>query len=62
MPLIKSMKPIIDKLKNVSPYLIICITNKGELSFVTETELATVATQYKRLEVDSCEYKLFIII
>lgn len=57
MPFIKSMKPIIEKLKNVSPYLIVCITNKGELSFVTETDLATVATQYKRLEVDSCGFE-----
>lgn len=52
MPLVKSMKPIIEKLKNVTPYLIVCVSDKAELSFVIETDLVTVTTQYRRLEID----------
>lgn len=49
MPSLKALKNLTDKIKNVSPYITVCGIGTGELSFVVETDMAIVTSQFKKL-------------
>lgn len=59
MPSLRSISNLVNKMKNLSPYLTVNGTSLGDLSFITETEQATVTNNYKNLEVD-CKFFYFI--
>lgn len=51
VPSNRLMRNIIDKVKNLSPTIIFYATSSGEMNLVAETEMATITTRYKHLEV-----------
>lgn len=50
MPTIKSLKPIVDHMKNVDQYLHIIANMDGEMTFKVETELITLLAFFDKLE------------
>lgn len=51
MPSLRSIKGLVDKLKNLGPSLTIYSKDTGQLSLVVESESVTVASHYKNLDV-----------
>lgn len=51
LPSVRSMRNLVDKIKNLSPSMTVYYNNVGELSLVVETDLATVSSQYRNLSV-----------
>lgn len=49
MPSLRSLRSLLDKMKNLSPSLTICSATNGELSFIVETESAMVVSKYYNL-------------
>lgn len=62
MPSLRSINNLVNKMKNLSPYLTVNGTSMGDLSFITETEQATVTNNYKNLQVDDCKYCFFVLL
>lgn len=50
LPSVKSLKGLMDKMKNMSPSVTIYATLGGELSLVVETDVVTVASHFKGLQ------------
>lgn len=50
VPSNRLMRGLIDKIKNLSPTIIFYATSGGEMNLVAETEMATITTHYKNLE------------
>ncbi|XP_023973750.3 checkpoint protein HUS1-like, partial [Physeter macrocephalus] len=50
LPVLKTMKSIVEKMKNISNHLIIEANLNGELNLKIETELVCVTTHFKDLE------------
>lgn len=50
MPPLRSMRPIIEHMKNIGPYLTIRGNMAGELDFKVDAELISVATHFRNLE------------
>lgn len=50
LPSVKSLKGLMDKMKNMSPSVTIYATLTGELSLVVETDVVTVASHFKGLQ------------
>lgn len=48
---LRFLKNLIDKLKNFTPSITFCGTNSGELSIISETDQATVATHFQNLHI-----------
>lgn len=51
VPSNRLMRSLIDKIKNLSPTIIFHATSAGEMNVVAETEMATITTRYKNLEI-----------
>ncbi|XP_037942150.1 checkpoint protein HUS1 isoform X2 [Teleopsis dalmanni] len=51
VPSNRLMRGLIDKMKNLSPTIVFHAMSTGELNLIAETEMATVTTRYKDLEV-----------
>ncbi|XP_065365092.1 checkpoint protein HUS1 [Calliphora vicina] len=51
VPSNRLMRGLIDKVKNLSPTIIFYATSNGEMNLVAETEMATITTHYKNLEI-----------
>lgn len=51
LPSVRSLRNLVDKIKNLSPSMTVYYNNVGELSLVVETDLATVSSQYRNLSV-----------
>ncbi|XP_013111968.1 checkpoint protein HUS1 isoform X2 [Stomoxys calcitrans] len=51
VPSNRLMRGLIDKIKNLSPTVIFYATSGGEMNLVAETELATITTRYKNLDI-----------
>ncbi|KNC32135.1 hypothetical protein FF38_12447 [Lucilia cuprina] len=51
VPSNRLMRGLIDKVKNLSPTIIFYATSNGEMNLVAETEMATITTHYKQLEI-----------
>lgn len=51
VPSNRLMRGLIDKVKNLSPTIIFYATSDGEMNLVAETEMATITTHYKKLEI-----------
>lgn len=50
MPCIRLLRMLMDKMKNISPTMTICLQAKGEFSVVIETISATIASHFTNLE------------
>ncbi|XP_073822079.1 hus1-like checkpoint clamp component [Musca autumnalis] len=50
VPSNRLMRGLIDKIKNLSPTVIFYATSAGEMNLVAETEMATITTTYKNLD------------
>ncbi|XP_053670467.1 checkpoint protein HUS1 [Anopheles nili] len=50
MPSVKSLRTLLDKMKNLAPTVTLYATLNDELSLVVETEVVTVASHYKNLK------------
>jgi HUS1 checkpoint protein len=50
LPVLKTLRPIIDRMKNISEFLLIHANMRGELSLKVDTEVVSVETIYKNLE------------
>ncbi|XP_075145183.1 hus1-like checkpoint clamp component [Haematobia irritans] len=51
VPSNRLMRGLIDKIKNLSPTVIFYATSGGEMNLVAETEMATITTRYKNLDI-----------
>lgn len=51
MPSLRSARSLMDKMKNLSPSVTVYCNNQDSLSFVCETEMVTVASHYRKLNV-----------
>ncbi|XP_005188245.1 checkpoint protein HUS1 [Musca domestica] len=51
VPSNRLMRGLIDKIKNLSPTVIFYATSAGEMNLVAETEMATITTRYKNLDI-----------
>lgn len=51
MPQIRHVRGVVDRLKNMSPYLKIECTNEGKLEFKVETDFGDISTHFDHLEV-----------
>lgn len=51
MPSVRSLRNLVDKIKNLSPSMTVYYNNVGELSLVVETDLTTVSSHYRNLSV-----------
>lgn len=51
LPSVRSLRTLVDRIKNLSPLITIYYNNTGELSLVIETDQATVASHYRNLSV-----------
>ncbi|XP_061394273.1 checkpoint protein HUS1 [Musca vetustissima] len=51
VPSNRLMRGLIDKIKNLSPTVIFYATSAGEMNIVAETEMATITTTYKNLDI-----------
>ncbi|KAM8704535.1 hypothetical protein ACLKA7_009048 [Drosophila subpalustris] len=49
LPSLRLMRSLIDKLKNISPSLIFHGSSGGELNLVSESDMATITTRFRRL-------------
>lgn len=52
LPSLKSLRALTDKMKNLSPTLTVCANTNGDLSFIVETDSATVVSKYFNLTVE----------
>ncbi|XP_058067242.1 checkpoint protein HUS1 [Anopheles bellator] len=50
LPTIKSLRALLEKKKNLAPTVTLYVTMNGELSLVVETDVVTVASHYRDLE------------
>lgn len=55
MPTLRSLRSLLDKMKNLAPSLTICAASNGDLSFVVETESAMVASRYYNLVLETTD-------
>lgn len=51
MPSMRSLRTLVDRIKNLSPSITVYYNNVGELSLVVETDMATVTSHYRNLPV-----------
>lgn len=51
MPSVRSLRTLVDRIKNLSPSITVYYNNAGELSLVVETDQATVSSHYINLQV-----------
>lgn len=49
LPTLRSLRSLLDKMKNLAPSLTICSASNGDLSFIVETESAMVVSRYYNL-------------
>merc|ERR1712038_459018 len=50
MPDLKILRNVIDRMKNLSNYVVISANQQGDMKLQVETDLATIATHFKHLE------------
>lgn len=53
LPTLRSLRSLLDKMKNLSPSLTICSASNGDLSFIVETESAMVVSRYYNLMLET---------
>lgn len=49
LPTLRSLRTLMDKMKNLAAMLTICTTSNGDLSFIVETDSAMVVSRYYNL-------------
>lgn len=49
LPTLRSLRSLLDKMKNLAPSLTICSASNGDLSFIVETDSAMVVSRYYNL-------------
>lgn len=53
LPSLRSLRSLLDKMKNLAPSLTICSTSNGDLSLIVETESAMVVSRYYNLMLET---------
>jgi HUS1 checkpoint protein len=51
LPVLKTLRPIVDRMKNISEFLLINANMRGELSLKVDTDMVSIETIYKNLEI-----------
>jgi len=54
-PQLKIVKNIVERMKNISGYMMLSASNDGELRFTVETDEVTVTTHFKNMEIEDSE-------
>lgn len=52
LPSLRSLRTLMDKMKNLTSTLTICTASNGDLSFIVETDYAMVVSKYYNLELE----------
>ncbi len=50
LPVLKTLRPIIDRMKNISEFLHLNANMRGELSLKVDTNMVSIETHYKNLD------------
>lgn len=53
LPTLRSLRSLLDKMKNLAPSLTICSASNGDLSFIVETDSAMVVSRYYNLMLEN---------
>lgn len=52
LPTLRSLRSLLDKMKNLAPSVTICSSSNGDLSFIVETDSAMVVSKYYNLALE----------
>lgn len=53
LPTLRSLRSLLDKMKNLAPSVTICSASNGDLSFIVETDSAMVVSRYYNLMLET---------
>ena len=50
MPTLKVVRNVVDRMKNLSNFILISANQSGEMKLVVETDMASISTHFKNLD------------